>query len=362
MSNSTFAADPTHLSPEWLTHALKSTGAITGARVTSYDAKIIGEGAGFMGQLAKLSLDVRQARAGRARVAHREVPGRRAGEPRRRDVLPLLRARGRLLPAHRRARCSCARRAATSARSSRRTATSCCCSRTSRPRSSATRSPDCTAEHVRLADPRAGEVPGDVVEQPGARQARVDAEDQRRVERRGGRAELRAELGAVLRVHRRLPDAGAARRRRALREEHPPLMNQIRRRAARRRSSTATTGSTTCSSRRRRAGPSSPSSTGRSRRAAAASSMSRTSSPGRCRLEERRAREREIVKLYHDTLVENGVQGLHLRPVLGGLPALDAVPAGVLRHRRRRARPGERARRGSLHQDLAAARSPRSPT
>jgi hypothetical protein len=51
-----FAADPGQLTPEWLTHALKSGGTIDGARVTSYDAKIIGEGTGFMGQLAKLSL------------------------------------------------------------------------------------------------------------------------------------------------------------------------------------------------------------------------------------------------------------------------------------------------------------------
>ena len=39
------------------------------------------------------------------------------------------------------------------------------------------------------------------------------------------------------------------------------------------------------------------------------------------------------MKLYHDTLVEHGVQGYSVRPVLGGLPPLDAVPAGVLRDR-----------------------------
>ena len=56
MSEMKFAADPGELTPEWLTHALKQSGTIDGGRVTSYDAKIIGEGTGFMGQLAKLSL------------------------------------------------------------------------------------------------------------------------------------------------------------------------------------------------------------------------------------------------------------------------------------------------------------------
>jgi hypothetical protein len=41
---------------EWLTSALRQNRAISNATVTSFDARVIGEGAGFMGQLAKLSL------------------------------------------------------------------------------------------------------------------------------------------------------------------------------------------------------------------------------------------------------------------------------------------------------------------
>lgn len=44
---------------------------------------------------------LRPARAGRAALAHRQVPCGRAGKPRDRHVLPVLRARGGLLRAHR---------------------------------------------------------------------------------------------------------------------------------------------------------------------------------------------------------------------------------------------------------------------
>lgn len=47
---------PDQITAEWLTGALRSGGALKDARVTSFDAQIIGEGAGFMGQLARLRL------------------------------------------------------------------------------------------------------------------------------------------------------------------------------------------------------------------------------------------------------------------------------------------------------------------
>ncbi len=49
-------AGPQALTNDWLTAALRQSGAISEANVTSFKASIIGEGAGFMGQLAKLSL------------------------------------------------------------------------------------------------------------------------------------------------------------------------------------------------------------------------------------------------------------------------------------------------------------------
>jgi hypothetical protein len=55
---------PGALTAEWLTGALRSRGAIKDASVTSFDVKVIGEGAGFMGQLAKLTLTYDKAEPG----------------------------------------------------------------------------------------------------------------------------------------------------------------------------------------------------------------------------------------------------------------------------------------------------------
>ncbi len=52
----TYPVNPAEITAEWLTSALRQSGAIKDATVTSFDAKVIGEGAGFMGELAKLSL------------------------------------------------------------------------------------------------------------------------------------------------------------------------------------------------------------------------------------------------------------------------------------------------------------------
>ena len=51
-----YPTNPAEVTAEWLTSALRRSGAIKDATVTSFDSKVIGEGAGFMGQLAKLSL------------------------------------------------------------------------------------------------------------------------------------------------------------------------------------------------------------------------------------------------------------------------------------------------------------------
>jgi hypothetical protein len=55
---------PHEITPEWLTEALRGSGAIREASVTSFDVKVIGAGAGFMGQLAKLSLTYDKPEAG----------------------------------------------------------------------------------------------------------------------------------------------------------------------------------------------------------------------------------------------------------------------------------------------------------
>jgi hypothetical protein len=51
-----FPTSPAGLTADWLTQALRDSGAIRQASVASFDTTIIGEGAGFMGQLAKISL------------------------------------------------------------------------------------------------------------------------------------------------------------------------------------------------------------------------------------------------------------------------------------------------------------------
>ena len=56
MADLTIPAGPEALTPEWLTQALRETGTITKSAVTSFDAVPIGEGVGFMGQLAKVQL------------------------------------------------------------------------------------------------------------------------------------------------------------------------------------------------------------------------------------------------------------------------------------------------------------------
>lgn len=52
----TFPASPDQITPGQLTRALRKGGTLRESAVTSFDTKIIGQGAGFMGQLAHLTL------------------------------------------------------------------------------------------------------------------------------------------------------------------------------------------------------------------------------------------------------------------------------------------------------------------
>ncbi len=48
---------PRELTPEWLTEALRRTGTITNAAVRSFEASTIGEGTGLLGDLARVTLE-----------------------------------------------------------------------------------------------------------------------------------------------------------------------------------------------------------------------------------------------------------------------------------------------------------------
>jgi len=52
----TIPAGPEELTATWLTEALRSTGVLDGAAVASFDTTVIGEGSGFIGQLARVTL------------------------------------------------------------------------------------------------------------------------------------------------------------------------------------------------------------------------------------------------------------------------------------------------------------------
>ncbi len=56
MADLTIPNGPEELSPEWLTAALRSGGALKNATVDSFDAQAIGEGTGLLGQLTRLAL------------------------------------------------------------------------------------------------------------------------------------------------------------------------------------------------------------------------------------------------------------------------------------------------------------------
>jgi aminoglycoside/choline kinase family phosphotransferase len=57
MPDLTIPAGPQDLTPEWLTDALRVGGVISGLKVTSLVKEVLGEGAGFMGQLVRVRLE-----------------------------------------------------------------------------------------------------------------------------------------------------------------------------------------------------------------------------------------------------------------------------------------------------------------
>ncbi len=69
-------ANPGALTPEWLTQALRSTGRITAAQVTSCHLELFGEGKGFSGQIARigLSYDIAEAAAPASVIAKFQYP------------------------------------------------------------------------------------------------------------------------------------------------------------------------------------------------------------------------------------------------------------------------------------------------
>ena len=56
MEKRAYPTNPAEITAEWLTAALRNSGAIEDATVTSFDATVIGEGAGILGQLSKVAL------------------------------------------------------------------------------------------------------------------------------------------------------------------------------------------------------------------------------------------------------------------------------------------------------------------
>jgi hypothetical protein len=67
-------AGPTDVTPAWLTHALRESGAIRDAAVTGISMEIIGEGVGVLGQLARFTLDYDGAEPGAPRTLIGKFP------------------------------------------------------------------------------------------------------------------------------------------------------------------------------------------------------------------------------------------------------------------------------------------------
>jgi aminoglycoside/choline kinase family phosphotransferase len=76
MADPGIPSSPEALTREWLTRALRSTGTITDARVTSCRIELFGEGKGFSGQIARigLSYDSAEASAPASMIAKFQFP------------------------------------------------------------------------------------------------------------------------------------------------------------------------------------------------------------------------------------------------------------------------------------------------
>ena len=76
------------LTPDWMTSALREGGAIRNATVTSLQPKVIGAGAGFMGELAQVTLAYDQAEEGAPQSLIVKLP---ASNPQNREIATMLR-------------------------------------------------------------------------------------------------------------------------------------------------------------------------------------------------------------------------------------------------------------------------------
>jgi aminoglycoside/choline kinase family phosphotransferase len=76
MADPSIPASPGALTPEWLTRALRGAGALTEARVTSRHVELFGDGKGFSGQIARIGLryDIAEAGAPASVIAKFQFP------------------------------------------------------------------------------------------------------------------------------------------------------------------------------------------------------------------------------------------------------------------------------------------------
>ena len=76
------------LTTDWLTRALKQNGVINSASVVSFDTKIIGAGAGFMGELGQVKPQYDKTEPGAPRSLVAKLP---AAAPENREVAMFFR-------------------------------------------------------------------------------------------------------------------------------------------------------------------------------------------------------------------------------------------------------------------------------
>jgi hypothetical protein len=75
MKTMSIPAGPEALTAGWLTDALRSTGVIRNAAITSIDTEVIGEGSGFIGQLARVKLSYDRPEEGAPASLIAKFPG-----------------------------------------------------------------------------------------------------------------------------------------------------------------------------------------------------------------------------------------------------------------------------------------------
>jgi aminoglycoside/choline kinase family phosphotransferase len=88
MAEQPIPSGPQDLTPEWLTQALRSGGAIERAAVSSFEVKVIGEGAGFLGQLAQVRLTYDRPEEGAPQSLIAKLP---AAAPENKEVAQFFR-------------------------------------------------------------------------------------------------------------------------------------------------------------------------------------------------------------------------------------------------------------------------------